>query len=257
MTYDINTMPTNLTEWNTLIAHCTAEAQAKYDAELAAVETRAGAAFDANRDALREKMIAELEGNLAAETVETPDGPAPLPEAEYNQAWNEGVAEIDATLAQQRAKAIAQATSLIPQPETRADFEAMYSCYYPRPVGEQPAPTFEELKAGKKAELDAAFYAACRNATVETAGGWVADADETANRNVDGLIKGMEATGQESMSFCDHDNQFHDVSLEELKALQLQIIAKGQQLYATKWQYRAAIEAASSEAELDAIKIAF
>ena len=101
MTYDINTMPANLEEWNELITFKTNEAKSAYDAAVAAAKAQAEAAY--------------------AELPETEDKP---------------------TL----ADFIAQATSSIPQPETREDFERMYACYYPQPEPEpEPAPTTEQL----------------------------------------------------------------------------------------------------------------
>lgn len=153
---------------------------------------------------------------------------------------------------------IAQAISGVPPAEPREYFEKMYACYYPQPVEAEPAPTFEELKAARLAELGAAFYTACQTATVATPAGWIADADETANRNVAGLITTLEAAPKaETVQFCDHANQFHEVTLADLKAIQLLIIEHGQQLYGLKWQYRNAIESAQSEADLDAIAISF
>ena len=196
--------------------------------------------------------------------------------------WNELVdymtakakAEYDAAVAQAKAQAeashasltgdkpsladyISQAVASIARPQTRQDFEAMYACYYPQPEPEQPTPTFAELKAQKKADLDAAFHTACQHPVVMTADGWPADANETANRNVQGLITTMEATGAASVQFCDAENQFHDVTLDELKAIQLQIIELGQALYAKKWELRTAIEAAQDEDALAAIAISF
>ena len=122
---------------------------------------------------------------------------------------------------------------------------------------EQPAPTFAELKAQKKSDLDAAFHTACQHPVVMTADGWPADANETANRNVQGLITTMEATGSATVQFCDAENSFHEVSLEQLRAIQLAIIEKGQALYAQKWSFRTAIDAAEDEAALAEIQIAF
>lgn len=166
--------------------------------------------------------------------------------------WN---ALIDYKLAEETAKAEADPDY---EAQSRADLEAMFACYYPQPVEAEPAPTFEELKAARLAELGAAFYTACQTATVATPGGWIADADETANRNVAGLITTLEAAPKaETVQFCDHANQFHEVTLADLKAIQLLIIEHGQQLYGLKWQYRNAIESAQSEADLDAIAISF
>ena len=252
-------MPTTLQEWNTLIDHFTNKSATEHASAVAAAKAQAEATFDAGRDALREKMIAELEANLAAERIETPDGPVPLSEADYKKLWSAGISAIDAQLAKAREEAIQQAAMNVEPLKDKEHWKQLYMSagYYPQPEPEQPAPTFAELKAQKKAELDAAFHTACQHPVVMTADGWPADANETANRNVQGLITTMEATGSATVQFCDAENSFHEVSLEQLRAIQLAIIEKGQALYAQKWSFRTAIDAAEDEAALAEIQIAF
>lgn len=128
-------------------------------------------------------------------------------------------------------------------------------------VAKIPDPTLEELKAAKKAELDAAFlqwYEA--EAIVTSSLGFVADSDERAVTDVSGLIKVAEATPAESRQttiFMDHDNQAHPLTLEELKLLQLEILQNGQYAYQQKWTLRSAIEAAENEEALSNLEIAF
>ena len=120
-----------------------------------------------------------------------------------------------------------------------------------------PAELLPQARAVKLDELRLAFDAACQNATVATAGGWIADADETAYRNVQGLLITMQNNGIATVQFCDADNAFHEVTQKELEELQQAIITKGQELYAIKWKYRTAIEQAATEDELAAIRIEF
>lgn len=155
---------------------------------------------------------------------------------------------------------IASAVSAVEPPRTRAEWEATYKAagYYPQPAPEpEPEPDLDCLKRQKLSELKRAFERACESATVATADGWEADANEAANRNVQGLITSLEARGLERAVFCGADNSFHEIALDGLKALQLQIIAKGQDLYGAKWELRAAIEGAQTKEELAAIQIAF
>ena len=53
--------------------------------------------------------------------------------------------------------------------------------------------------------------------------------------------------------FCDYNNQFHEVTREQLETMRKEIVANSQ----IKWQYRSLIEAATTVDELDAITIRF
>lgn len=57
--------------------------------------------------------------------------------------------------------------------------------------------------------------------------------------------------------FMDANNVGHQVSLDQLKALQLEIIRAGQAAYQEKWKLRDAIEKAKTKEELEKIVIAF
>lgn len=122
---------------------------------------------------------------------------------------------------------------------------------------EEPVVPLEELRAAKLQDLAAWFTWASDNAHLtSTVIGYEIDADETANRNIEGLIKAVEAGNlQEPVYFMDYDNQVRPVDLNMLKVMQLEVIANGQALYQQKWALRSAIEAAQSKAELDAIEI--
>lgn len=120
-----------------------------------------------------------------------------------------------------------------------------------------PEPTLEELRKAKLNELNSAFASVESDAWVQSSLGFKADANTTANTNIDGLIKSMTATGGETTLFCDYDNVFRAVSLDNLKTLQLEVIQNGQSLYAQKWAFREAINAAQSKEELEAVVISF
>ena len=87
--------------------------------------------------------------------------------------------------------------------------------------------------------------------------GFEINADEAANRNISSLIIALEATGQETIRFCAYDNSFHEVTLAQLKTMQLEIIANAQAIYARKWVLRELINVAETVEELDAIVIDF
>ena len=118
-------------------------------------------------------------------------------------------------------------------------------------------PGIEELRTAKLDALNSAFTSVESDAWVQSSLGFKADANTTANTNIDGLIKSMTATGSETTLFCDYDNVFRAVTLDNLKTLQLEVIQNGQNLYAQKWAFREAINAAKSKEELDAVVIAF
>lgn len=124
-------------------------------------------------------------------------------------------------------------------------------------TGYAPTQPFPELRTAALSTLNSAFTDVESGAWVQSSLGFKADANTTANTNIDGLIKSMSALGTESTLFCDYDNVFHTVTLDDLKILQLEVIQNGQALYAQKWSFREAINAAMVKEELDAISIEF
>ena len=120
---------------------------------------------------------------------------------------------------------------------------------------EPPEPTVEEVRAEKLAELNAAFEVASKEAHCRSSLGFDIDADEVANRNVTSLLVALEATGEKTVPFCAVDNSFHEVTTDELKTLQLEIIAHARTLYARKWALREAIAEAQTVKELEVINL--
>ena len=109
----------------------------------------------------------------------------------------------------------------------------------------------------KLEELNAKFDQVCGNAHCMSSVGFEINADETANRNISSLIISLEATGQETVRFCAWDNSFHDVTLAQLKAMQLEIIVHAQAVYLQKWALRDRIHSAETIEALDAIVFDF
>lgn len=120
-----------------------------------------------------------------------------------------------------------------------------------------PGPTPEGVRTEKLVELSQKHHEAEENGVLQSSLGFPVDVDTRANRDVTGLISQMEMTSVTTTQFCDANNDFHEVTLDNLKVLQLELIQYAQSLYATKWQLRAAIEAAKSVDELNAIDIKF
>ena len=124
-----------------------------------------------------------------------------------------------------------------------------------------PAPTLEEVKTQKLAELESKFLAWYETeATVTSSLGFVADSDARAMMDTSGLVTTLEAQSEEArgtVAFMDHDNAPHQLTLDQMKTVQLEIIQNGQSAYAQKWALRTAIEAAETVEALNAIEIAF
>lgn len=116
-----------------------------------------------------------------------------------------------------------------------------------------PAPTLEEVRERKMAELASAFDAwRADGATLISSLGFEADADEKANADVNGLvIKGQPAV------FMDARNQAHELTLDQLKTLQHEIIDSASYGYQKKWAYRDAINGSQTVEALNAISIVF
>ena len=116
----------------------------------------------------------------------------------------------------------------------------------------------DATRTRKREELAAAFAKATATAHLTSSLGFEIDANDAANRNVSGLVTLMEAEGApENLPFCDYNNEIHSVTLAGLRVMQQEIIANGSALYARKWAFRDAINAAATAEELNAITISF
>lgn len=124
-------------------------------------------------------------------------------------------------------------------------------------ISKLPSQPLEDVKKNKFAILSQKHHEAEKTGVIQSSLGFPIDANERANRDVSGLISQMEMTNIDTTQFCDANNDFHEVTLDNLKIMQLELIQYAQSLYATKWQFRAAIEAAKTVDELNAIDIKF
>lgn len=116
-----------------------------------------------------------------------------------------------------------------------------------------PAPTLEEVRERKLTTLNSAFESwREEGATLISSLGFEADADEKANADVNGLV-----TYGEPAVFMDAHNQPHQLTLEQLKVLQREIIESASYGYQKKWTYRDAINSAQTVDALNAIEIVF
>lgn len=107
---------------------------------------------------------------------------------------------------------------------------------------------FENRQARALAQLNQDFEIAAQKAHIKSSLGFEADANSTANENVNGLLVTI---GSGTVDFCDYYNQFHELNKTQLETLQSEIVQNGQSLYTQKWQYRTTIENCTSNEQLD------
>ena len=112
-------------------------------------------------------------------------------------------------------------------------------------------PTLEEARTEKLIELEAAFNTASQKAHCASSAGFEIDADEIANRNIEGLVLVMQP--EETTLFRAYDNTFHEVTREQLETMRKEIVVNSQYLYQAKWTMEARIKAAETTGELEAI----
>lgn len=130
--------------------------------------------------------------------------------------------------------------------------------YFEAPqLPETPEETLESRRAAKLEMLSQQFEQASARAFIDSSLGFRADADETAYRDVDGLLVLLSDQPEQTVSFCDYDNLMQPLTLEQLRVLQKEIARNGTYLYEQKWALREAIESAESVEELDGVTIAF
>lgn len=118
--------------------------------------------------------------------------------------------------------------------------------------------TLAQLKTFKKAQVEDAtegFDARRKDPgmTFKSSLGFVVDGDARSRDNIEGLIN----IGAEPVSFKDHDNQLHSLSLDELKTLLVEAQKNGALLYRQKWALQAEIDACKTAKKLAAIEIKF
>ncbi len=139
---------------------------------------------------------------------------------------------------------------LVQDPETNA-----------RSIEKIPEQTVEEARSEKMRALDSAFTSWYEDgATLKSSLGFEADSDSRAMQDVNGLVTAVEAQATLSDSgviFMDAHNEGHQLTLDQLKLLQLEIIGAGSAAYQEKWKLRDAIEKAKTKEELEKIEIAF
>ena len=128
-------------------------------------------------------------------------------------------------------------------------------------------PSIDELKAlepeallyfarkNKLAELDTKFNDAIENGHMTCSFGVEIDANNDALRNVGNLLLVMGAEDKEM--FCDYNNNFHELTKQQVEKIQAEIIGHIRGLYAQKWAYRGQINTLTTAEEVNSIVIEF
>lgn len=121
-----------------------------------------------------------------------------------------------------------------------------------------PEPSIEELKSMKLEELERAFLRWYENDAICTSSlGFVVDSDSRAMMDTSGLVTAAESGARANVIFMDANNEPHELTSDQVKTIQLEIIQNGQAAYQQKWALRTQIEAAQDKSAIDAIEIEF
>ena len=114
---------------------------------------------------------------------------------------------------------------------------------------------YKGFKAQQVENATAGFDAERKDSgmTFKSSLGFVVDGDARSRDNLSGLIN----IGQEPVSFRDHDNGDHSLTLDNLKTLLKEAQMNGAMLYQQKWAMQKAISDAKSLKALKAVEIKF
>ena len=118
--------------------------------------------------------------------------------------------------------------------------------------------TLAEMKGFKAQQVEnatAGFDAERKDSgmTFKSSLGFVVDGDARSRDNLSGLIN----IGQEPVSFRDHNNGDHSLTLNDLRTLLKEAQMNGAMLYQQKWAMQKAIGACKSVKALKAVEIKF
>ena len=114
---------------------------------------------------------------------------------------------------------------------------------------------YKGFKAQQVENATAGFDAERKDSgmTFKSSLGFVVDGDARSRDNLSGLIN----IGQEPVSFRDHDNGDHSLTLDDLRTLLKEAQMNGAMLYQQKWAMQKAIGACKSVKALKAVEIKF
>lgn len=130
-----------------------------------------------------------------------------------------------------------------------------------------PQPSMEELEAlepeamlyyarqNKLAELDTKFNYQLENGHTTSSFGVDIDANDDSLRNIGNLLLVMGEDDKEM--FCDYNNQFHELTKQQIEKFQAEIIGHIRGLYSQKWSYRDKINTLTNTEEINSMVIEF
>lgn len=116
---------------------------------------------------------------------------------------------------------------------------------------------FDVVKNIRLQEVKRKFDSITEHAHVMSSCGFMIDANEKANRDIEGLIKVAKSDGSETELFRDYNNEYHSVTLEQLETMQIEVIKNGQNIYQQKWLFEHQLEICTTVEELVAVNIEY
>lgn len=119
-----------------------------------------------------------------------------------------------------------------------------------------PEPSIDEIRRRKQMEMESKFNSLQNECHFLSSVGIDVNGDETANRNVDMLIRYFPE-GAETIEFCGYDNTMYSLTKANLETILQEIVINAQYLYTQKWNYRESIAKAETKEEIEAIHIQF
>lgn len=128
-----------------------------------------------------------------------------------------------------------------------------------KPEKDATPDNIEDLRNLRLHELNEIFneWIDSPHSSILSSTGFAVNANSVSKKNIDGLIFAMEATGADSVTFMCFDNTPAQLTLQQLRKIQLELIQYGSALYTRKWYYRSKIENAQTKEELNSIKFDF
>lgn len=138
--------------------------------------------------------------------------------------------------------------------EPESDKKAFWRALGVEYVEEKEDESLEFLKEQKLYELERAFFRWRNDGAYiySSLGGIKIDADQRAMIDVSGLV-----VLESSAVFMDAENQPHELTAEQIKLLQREIVEGGNFSYQQKWDFRKQIKSAETKEELEKIEIVF
>jgi len=113
--------------------------------------------------------------------------------------------------------------------------------------GNEPDPsyTLEEVKRLKKFEIKSAFLQAFNQGYTSPTLGIKVDCKKEDLLNFKGALELAEATKQEKITIRDYNNEYHTITVDQLKTLITELIAYHAQLFQKKWDLEKQVDAAT------------